>query len=132
MAEVTKSREFVVAVPNRVGSLAKLLDVLAEGKINMIALSGEGKGRQGIIRFVTTDAAKTTRVLKKAGIKAKRDDVLVVTLPDKPGKGAALAEALAKAGVNIRSAYGAAAGSKALVVLNVNKTAAASRAIQKL
>jgi len=132
MAKVTKARELVVTVPNRIGSLAKLLRALADAGVNVVALCGEGKGRQGKIRFVVSDPAKAGRALAKAGIAAEKNDVLLAQLSDKPGTGAQLAENLAAAGVNIKAGYASAIGGKALLVLSVNNMPAASRAIKSL
>lgn len=132
MAKVTKAKEYAVLVPNKVGSLALLLRELAEGGVNILALSGKGKGRKARIRFVPADAAKTNRVLKRVGLEADRNDVLLVELPDKPGSGARLAEALAEAGVNLDGACGVGVGGKARVVLRVADPVAAARVIRKV
>ncbi len=130
MAKVTKAKEFMVTVSNKVGSLACLLCDLADAGINMIAMSGSGKGREGSVRFVTDNAAKTARVLKKCGLKAKKGDAVLVELPNKPGAGAKATERLADAGINLASAYVSAVGDKALLVLEVKKPAAAIRALK--
>ncbi len=130
MAKAVKAKEFTVGVSNKVGSLACLLCDLADAGINMIALTGTGKGREGTVRFVTDNAAKTARVLKKAGLKAKKGDVVLVELPNKPGAGAKAAERLADAGINLSAAYVSAVGDKALLVLEVKKPAAAIRALK--
>jgi hypothetical protein len=132
MAKVVKTKEMIVQVPHKVGALAVLLEALANSGVNLVAMCGQVKGRQGIIRLVTSDAAKAARAVKKVGFPMEKNDVLLVEADEKPGPGAVLASALAKVGVNIHLAYASSTGRSALLVLHVDKPAVAVRALKKI
>lgn len=131
MAKIMKTKEMIVHVPHKVGALAVLLESLANSGINLVAMCGQVKGRQGIIRLVTSDAVKAARAIKKIGFPMEKNDVLLVEVDEKPGSGAVLASALAKSGVNIHFSYASSIGTKALLVLQVDKPAVAMRALKK-
>ena len=56
--------------------------------------------------MVTSDAAGCKALLVAEGFRPVEAEVLVIDLPDMPGKLALIADALAQGGVNIDYAYG--------------------------
>jgi hypothetical protein len=99
-------RQITVAIENQPGRLAHISRLLAAHNINIKDLSILDNIEQGVIRLVTSDPAACRALLVEKGFHPVEADVLVIDLPDTPGKLAVLAEALAQRGVNIDYAYG--------------------------
>jgi hypothetical protein len=99
-------RQITVAIENQPGRLASISRALAERGINIKDLSILDNVEQGVIRLVASDAAACKALLQEQGFHPVEADVLVVDLPDTPGKLAIFSDALAKGGVNIDYAYG--------------------------
>jgi hypothetical protein len=99
-------RQLSIAIENQPGRLAAISRALAEQSVNIRDLSVVDNVEQGMIRLVTSDAAKCKAVLTKLGLYVVEADVLEVILTDTPGKLALLSQALADAQINIDYAYG--------------------------
>ena len=102
----TLQRQITVAIENQPGRLAAISKALAVSGINIKDLSILDNIEQGVIRMVTNDSAACKALLVAQGFHPVEAEVLVIDLPDTPGKLAVLAEALADGGVNIDYAYG--------------------------
>ena len=100
--------EFSVKAPNRPGQLAAVASALGDAKVNIRGITGSTAGGQGTITVAVADkdAGKARRALKRAKIRVSKERKSVeVRLQDKPGTLARAAKRLAKAKVNIESAY---------------------------
>ncbi|HEV8359638.1 MAG TPA: ACT domain-containing protein, partial [Candidatus Thermoplasmatota archaeon] len=63
----TRTKEFVVALENRPGTLAELTRALASANVNITAIDCEGLGDFGTARLLTNDVGKTETTLKGKG-----------------------------------------------------------------
>jgi hypothetical protein len=99
-------RQLSIAIENQPGRLASISRALAHESINIRNLSVVDNVEQGMIRLVTSDAARCKTVLTQLGLYVVEADVLEVILTDTPGKLALLSQALADAQINIDYAYG--------------------------
>ena len=102
----TLQRQITVAIENQPGRLAAISKALAASGINIKDLSILDNIEQGVIRMVTSDPAACKALLVTQGFHPIEAEVVVLDLPDTPGKLAVLADALAQGGVNIDYAYG--------------------------
>lgn len=102
----TLQRQITVAIENQPGRLAEISRALAERGVNIKDLSILDNVEQGVIRLVTSDPAACKLLLQELGFHPVEAEVLVVDLPDTPGRLAVLSCALADRGVNIDYAYG--------------------------
>lgn len=99
-------KQFSIKIPNRPGELARLAGLLAESKINIRSIASERYPEGGgTMTVITNDDAKTSKALNRAGMEFISDDVLTVSLPDKPGQLARTAKQIADAGINIDQIY---------------------------
>ncbi|MFQ5663709.1 MAG: ACT domain-containing protein [Terriglobia bacterium] len=122
-------QQLTVTAPNRPGALARVGEALAANKINITGLDASGPNRQ--IRLLVSNPRKAHRVLRQAGVRARLENVVVVTLADRPGSLARTARKLAKRKVNINYAYGTVArgGKRAAIVFGVSNVRRAARLI---
>ena len=108
--QITKEHVFVAAIADRPGALAEKLAALRDGGLDLefIILRREQAGRQ--LMFISPmRTVEEIEVAKSAGLsKAEGLHSLRVAGPNEPGLGAKIAEALAKANVNIRGLSAAA------------------------
>jgi hypothetical protein len=112
-----KSTELFVTTEDAPGELARVLGLVAGAGVNILAYVGWGEGARGQIMLITENNRKVGTVLEKAGYDTDEATVVLVTDRDMVGSGAAIAEAAARAGVNLRSAFATCTGSEYLTVL---------------
>ncbi len=87
-----------------------------------------------LIRFVTSEPERSIQVLSEAGYTVRKSEVILTFLGNQPGRLAAIAEALGKAGINIDYTYGSALEEmqKALFVFHVSDIEAAVKILDTL
>jgi hypothetical protein len=115
---MAKVKQLTVALENQPGALAGVARILADAKVNIVALLGGAVGAQGSAQLVVDDFSKAKKALGKAGKSYTEGTLEQFELNNKPGALAEAAEKLAKKGLNIDSAYATApAGAKKAVLL---------------
>jgi len=121
------AKQVTVTAANRPGALARIGEALAASRINITGLDASGPQRQ--IRLLVSNPAGARRALARAGFRSRLENVVVVSLGDRPGTLGRAARKLAKAGVNINYAYGTVArgGKRAAIVLGVGNPGRAAR-----
>jgi hypothetical protein len=126
---MARGTQLSVAVENRPGQLAKIGAALARAKVNIEAICVIDSADVGVVRVVTSSNAKARAALKRAGLQAVQQPVLIVKLPNKPGALGAAARKLAAAGINIEYVYGSAAakGAPSTLVMGVSDIAKAAK-----
>jgi hypothetical protein len=90
------------------------------------------RGGKGFVRVVVDRPAAAKKIFAKHGWKTTEDEVVEVTVPDRPGALGAVADRLGEAGVNILYAYvgTARAATKVNLYLAVSDPKAAVRALR--
>jgi len=99
--EDAMSKQFVVQLSNRPGGLATLSEALAARGVDLRAIGGGGIGDLGHIILTTADDPATRAVLEEGGYTFIEGESILAEVSDRPGGMAAIARALADAGVNI-------------------------------
>jgi len=102
---MAKVKQITVSIDNRPGALAQIAQVLADAKVNVVALLGSTAGTQGSAQFVVDQVGKAIKALDKAGMSYTERTLEQFELTNKPGALAEVAGKLAKKGINIDSAY---------------------------
>jgi hypothetical protein len=108
--KVTKSSQLRIVTADKPGEFARILDVVAGGRVNVVAYAGYSRDQRGHIMLVTQDNAKALSLLKSAGFDVQEEPVVIVVDKDVLGSGAALVARIARAGVNLSGAYATGAG----------------------
>jgi hypothetical protein len=98
-------KEFKIFVEHKPGELAKVTEALANRAVNIKAIASEADGNKASLRVVTNDVNTTIAALKDAGNHYEQNDILTLTLLDRPGELSKVAKKLGKAKINIESIY---------------------------
>ena len=94
-----------VFLENKVGRMADVTNVLAENRINIIALSVADTSEFVILRLIVNRPELAYQVLKDAGFTAMTSFVIAVEVEDKPGGLARILDVLTKARLNVEYMY---------------------------
>ena len=133
-------KQISVFVENKPGALYALTAVLAQGQVDMRALSLAETKDFGVVRLIVNDLYKATTLLKDAGYVHSLTPVVGVSIPDVPGGLNRVLQVLTDAKVNVEYMYAFLGGKDvdhAYMIFRVAddkaaETALASRGIQVL
>ena len=100
-----KATQLTLPLDNEMGTLAKLCRDLAQGGVNLLAISAPETTERGGIRLLVVNREIAVRALTKAGYLFAEEDVVFLELTNRPGALARAVEKLAKARIDIRYAY---------------------------
>lgn len=122
-----KTTQLTLTLESKPGVLAKISQALAGAGVNITAICAAEAAGRGKIRMVVSDPGRAKEALKAAKLRPGEEQALVLTLEDRPGALARVAEKLAAAKINIKCAYATTGmGGSTTVVLslsNVDKAA---------
>lgn len=116
-----KTTQLILTLQSKPGVLAKVCQTLAGAGVNITAICAAETAGRGKLRMIVSDPARATAALKAAKLRPGEEPALVLSLEDRPGALARVAEKLAAAKVNIKCAYATAGGTggTTTVVLSV-------------
>ncbi|MBN1586181.1 MAG: ACT domain-containing protein [Candidatus Omnitrophica bacterium] len=121
------AKQISVFLENRPGLMARITGILAEGQMNISALSVHDTVDHAVVRLVVDQHIKAVLLLERQGLYITENDVAVVDLFNRPGALTHVARALAHADINIQYAYctatdGQGQGSLVLKTDNIERT----------
>ena len=87
-----------VFIENKSGALVRVLRLLKQENIQLIASTIADTADFGIFRIICSEPEKACRVLKEAGVAVSLCEVFAVELDDRPGKAA---EVIASNGLSV-------------------------------
>ena len=111
--------ELQLRLPNSPGALAGVVHLLADERVNIIAMSLDAGGQ---FRLIVDNPVKACGLLRDQHHRVTERDVIVVSVASGPGALAPVLKLVSDAGVNLNYAYGAAAegSASASAVLGVD------------
>ena len=120
-----------VFVENKPGKLVEALETLARAGIDLRALSLADTADFGILRIIVDKPADALKALRNSDYLVKSNEVIPVSVGDKPGGLAAVLRLLADSGINVEYTYAfvAHASEKAYVILRVADNDAAVKVL---
>lgn len=98
-------KQISVFLENKSGRLAEVTRTLANGGVNLRALSIADTLDFGVLRLIAEDSAKALDVLHEAGFAASATEVVAVELPDEVGSLAKMLEVFQDNDVNLEYMY---------------------------
>jgi hypothetical protein len=100
------AKDLAVELADRPGTLAAMGEALGKAGVNIEGLCGVPVGGKAVVHILVEDAAAARRALQQAGMSVVGEqDVLVLTLQDRPGALGAAARKIADAGANVTLVY---------------------------
>ena len=115
-------KQISIFIENKSGTLLKVLNVLKEANIQIIASSISDTVEYGIYRIICDKPALADKLLKENGISAITNDVFAIELDDTPGQAASAIQYFAEASINISYMYSFLVGNKGILILRTNDT----------
>lgn len=100
-----RAKQLTAWVGDRPGMLGEVASALGAKKVNIRAFMAAMEERRAAIRMVVDKPAAAKKVLAALGWESTEEDVVGLTLSDKPGSLGSVANKLAKAEINIQYAY---------------------------
>ena len=113
--------QFSIFMVNKPGVLSQLLNVLADKKVNIMAITMMDSVEHGVMRMVGAGSATIREILQKMNMQFSETQVLCVNLPNHAGAFSDVANKLAQSHINISYAYctAGARGGRTTAVLKV-------------
>lgn len=99
------TKEFVVALDPRPGTLAELLGGLAKERVNIRGGFGANVGDFDVWHMVVDDEARTSSALRAVGARFRTHDVVTTMVDDRPGELLRACEKIASRGINLEAIY---------------------------
>jgi hypothetical protein len=119
-------------VADRPGVMGEVADALGRKGVSIRAFMASALDGRGFLRMVVDKPAAARRALTAHGWEITEDEIVEVTIPDRPGALGEVADRLGAKGINVQYAYVGTAGSAKQVnlYLAVADVAAALRALR--
>ncbi|HSW46135.1 MAG TPA: ACT domain-containing protein [Phycisphaerae bacterium] len=103
MMELVK--QFSVFLVNKPGVLAKVTRIIAQARINILAMTMTDSSEHGVLRLVGEDPDHLRKALSSLNLPTTETDVLMVTMANRTGALAEVCQKLADSHINIGYAY---------------------------
>ncbi|MDR1668434.1 MAG: acetolactate synthase [Oscillospiraceae bacterium] len=94
-----------VFVENKQGALSEILAILAEGQVDLRAISIADTSDFGILRMIVPDSNNALALFKAKGVTASKTEVTGCKLPDEPGALYRVLKTLCDAGISVEYIY---------------------------
>ena len=108
---IRKVSYFAMDVADKPGEAARVLTVLSQAGVNLMAFSGFPRGRRAQLDFVPEDVELFRKALSLARLKVQAKKTgLLVQGADRPGAVAEVLQKLADANINVTAVDGVSAG----------------------
>ena len=132
MDTIRRADYFSMDIPSKLGEGARLLGVLRDAGVNLLAFTGFPAGRRAQVDFIPAETASFRAAARKLGMKiGPRKTVFLVEGDDRVGAIAELCDRIAATGVNLTAMDAVSAGNGRYAAMfwvdprDVNKTAKA-------
>lgn len=118
-----------VFIENKSGTLVKVLRLLKQENIQLIASTIADTADYGICRIICSEPIKAYNVLKDAGVAVSLCDVFAIELDDAPGRAADAIEIFAKEGISIAYLYSFLLNGKGVLIFRTDNAEKAREVI---
>ncbi len=123
------TKQLSLMVENKHGALAEICSKLAEKAVNILGLMVPDQTGVAPIRLVVNNTDTAKKVFDALGASYSEEDVLAVTLSDRPGALGKVTRKLADHNIDVKYAYGSIlkGAGKAIIILAVSDVAEAAK-----
>ena len=106
MVKAELNRQLMIQLKNTTGTLADITNIISSSGINMIALCAYALENTVAIMFVTEDNNEAKRLLEEKGFDVQEEEVILLTIENKPGALRQVTNKIAEAGIGLNLMYG--------------------------
>ena len=118
-----------IFLENRAGTLTKVLDILKDAGILIIASSIADTAQYGLLRIICTEPQRAYKELERQGVAVALSDVFAIELDERPGQIAEAVRGLSEAQIGIVYMYSFFIHGKGLLIIRADKTEEAREVI---
>lgn len=118
-----------IFIENRSGTLIKVLEVLKQASIQIIASTIADTAEYGIYRLVCSEPMRACEELKKAGVAVALSEVFALEIDDQPGRAADAVSTFSKEGISITYMYSFLLRGKGILVFRTDNNEHAAEVI---
>ena len=120
-----------IFIENRSGTMIKVLEVLKQAGIDLIASTVADTTEYGIYRIICSEPLRAHDELQKAGIVVTISDVFALELDNKPGRAADAVRIFSEAGINLSYMYSFVLNGKGILIFRTDDNDKAKAVIQE-
>ena len=118
-----------IFIENRSGTLIKVLQILKETNIQIVASTIADTAEYGIYRLICSEPLRAYEELKNGGVAVALSNVFALELDDVPGRAADAVETFSKAGISIAYMYTFLLRGKGIMVFRTENSEEAEKVI---
>jgi hypothetical protein len=118
-----------IFIENRSGTLIKVLQILKQANIQIVASTIADTAEYGIYRLICSEPLRAYEELKKGGVAVAQSNVFALELDDEPGRAADAVATFSEAGISIAYMYTFLLRGKGIMVFRTNNREKAREAI---
>ena len=118
-----------IFIENRSGTLIKVLKILKEANIQIVASTIADTAEYGIYRLICSEPLRAYEELKNGGVAVALSNVFALELDDVPGRAADAVETFSKAGISIAYMYTFLLRGKGIMVFRTENSEEAEKVI---
>ena len=120
-----------IFIENRSGTMIKVLEVLKQAGIDLIASTVADTTEYGIYRIICSEPLRAHEELQKAGIVVTLSDVFALELDNKPGRAADAVRIFSEAGINLSYMYSFLLNGKGILIFRTDDNDKAKAVIKE-
>ncbi len=109
-----------IFIENKSGTLQKVLQILKEANIQLVATTIADTVEYGIYRVICSEPLRAYDCLKEGGISVALSDVFAISLDDRPGSAADAINAFSQAGISLTYLYSFLLGGKGILIFRTD------------
>ena len=114
------TKQLSIFLQNKLGRFAQVASILGDAGLNMRAFTVTENADYGIVRLIVEDVERAVETLRAASFAVNLTDVVIISIPDKPGILAQYMRTLADENIFIEYMYAFSNNSHANVVIKSN------------
>lgn len=130
MSKARKEIELAIRLGNEAGALGRVLALVAQHGVNVLAYCAYSERREGMLLLVTDNPQAVKNAVADAGFECRANSVVLVGASDQVGGAALIGARLGHAGISILYSYASSAGANQFCA--VFKTSDDQRALDLL
>ena len=115
-------KQLSIFIENQSGTLIKVLELMKQYSIQMIACTIADTAEYGIFRIICSEPDRACAALKEAGVAVAISEVFAIEMDDRPGGAADAVKAFSDAGIGITYMYAFLLDGKGIMIIRTDET----------